>query len=401
MRTRVWVLLSLLVVLALVSAPLAGCTSTSDGDGEPVDGGEEPTKDPYVIGAVLSLTGTYAGLGAPEKNTIEMEVARINAAGGIDGHEIVVVIEDDATDAAKAQAAAVRLIEQEGVIALIGATGTGQTMAMRADVVRAGVPQVSIAGGTVITSDFSEWVFQTPWSNSLVVPFTLEHLKAQGITKIAALTDTGGFGADGLAVLTAEAEKAGIEIVRSETFNPGDTDMSGQLTGVKASEAQTVVMWNAGKEAAIVAKNMQQLNIDLPLYGSHGNARAEFIEGAADAAEGFRFAAGKVLIPAAYGEGTPGYTVATDFIDRYTAEYGVAPDTFAGHAYDGLYLIVEALDRLDGDVTPEALREAIEATDGFVGIGGTFTFSATDHNGMSASDLVMYEVKDGAWVLFE
>ncbi len=70
-----------------------------------------------------------------------------------------------------------------------------------------------------------------------------------------------------------------------------------------------------------------------------------------------KFAAGKVLIPEAYGEGTEAYTVATDFVDRYTAAYGQAPSTFAGHAYDDLYLVVEAARRIDGDITPEALRD--------------------------------------------
>jgi branched-chain amino acid transport system substrate-binding protein len=399
MRTRLLGLLALALVLALVGAPLGGCATDTSDDGA-TDGTDE-VKEPYRIGAVLSLTGTYAGLGAPEENTLEMEVERINAAGGVNGHPIEIVYEDDGTDATKAQAAAVRLIEQEKVLAIIGATGTGQSMAMRGDVERAEIPQISIAGGTVITSQFSPWVYQTPWSNSLVVPFTLDYLKSKGITKVALMSDTGGFGADGLAVLQAGAPNAGVEIVASETFNPGDTDMTAQLTKIKGSDAQAVVMWNAGKEAATVAKNMQQLNMDLPLYGSHGNARREFIDGAGDAAEGFRFAAGKVLIPESYGLSSENYAVASDFIERYTELYGIAPDTFAGHAYDALYLTVEAMKRLDEGFTASDLRDEIERTDGFIGIGGAFTYSATDHNGLTADDLVMYEVKDGTWVLAE
>ena len=172
------------------------------------------------------------------------------------------------------------------------------------------------------------------------------------------------------------APDAGVTIVSNQTFNPGDTDMTAQLTKIKNSDAEAIVMWTAGAEAATIAKNVMDLGIDLPFFGSHGIARREFIEGAGDAAEGVRFAAGKVLIPEAYGEGTEAFTVATDFIDRYTQAYGDAPSTFAGHAYDALYLIVEAAKRIDGDITPAALRDEIEATSGFVGIGGTFTFSA-------------------------
>ena len=129
----------------------------------------------------MSLTGTYAGLGEPEKNVLEMEVKRINDAGGVNGRPIEVIIEDDATDDAKAVAAASKLIEQDEVVAIIGATGTGATMAVRGDVQRAGIPQVSMAGGTVIANPVDPLVFQTPWSNTIVVPFTLRLHQGRGL----------------------------------------------------------------------------------------------------------------------------------------------------------------------------------------------------------------------------
>jgi len=399
MRTkRSRTVLALMLVLALAIVPLAGC-GTSDTESGDTDDGAEEAKEPYRIGAVVSLSGTYAGLGEPEKNTIEMEVARINDAGGVDGHPIEVIIEDDATDEAQAVSATSKLIEQDEVLAVIGATGTGQTMAMRTEIDRAGIPQVSMAGGTVITSDFHPLVFQTPWSNTLVVPYLYGYLQEQGITKIAAIADSGGFGKDGIAVLEANAADFGIEIVANEAFNAGDADMTAQLTKIKATDAEALVMWTAGAEAATVVKNADQLQLGIPLYGSHGNARMEFIDGAGEAGEGFIFPAGKVLKPESYGEGTEGYEVATDFINRYTEEFGAAPSTFAGHAYDALYLIVEAMGRLDEGFTAEELAAEIEATDGFVGIGGTFSFSADDHNGLTEDDLVLYEVQDGDWVV--
>ena len=176
--------------------------------------------EPVKVGAILSLTGTYAALGASEKKALDLEVERINAAGGVDGRPIEVIIEDDATDEAKAVAAASKLIEQDEVIAILGATGTGQSMAIRGEIQRAGIPQISMAGGTVVTGEFDPAVFQTPWSNTLVVPFVLGAIKDAGVSKIAVLSDTGGYGKDGLAVIEAEAPKAGLEIVASETFNP-------------------------------------------------------------------------------------------------------------------------------------------------------------------------------------
>jgi len=387
--------LSMAILTAALAAALAIMIAGCGGSGTTAK------KKPIKIGAIVSLTGTYAGLGEPEKNVLELEVARINKAGGVNGRQIEVVVEDDATDEAKAVAVASKLIEQEKVVAIIGATGTGQTMAVRGDVQRAAIPQVSMAGGTVITSPVDKLVFATPWSNTIVVPFTLDYLERQGITKIGLISDSGGFGKDGEAVIKVDAPKAGIEVVADQTFNLGDTDMTTQLTKIKNSDAQAIVMWTAGKEAAIIAKNAKDLGIELPVYGSHGIARREFIEGAGDAAEGVRFAAGKILIPDAYGKGSEAFTVATEFVDRYQAAYGEAPSTFAGHAYDALYLIVEAAQRIDGDVTPTALRDEIENTAAFVGIGGTFNMSAEDHNGLTENDLTMYEISNGDWKLVQ
>ena len=390
-----YLIAALAAALALTIAACGSSTETSGSGGSASPGAA--SGEPIKVGAVLSLTGTYAGLGEGEKNVIDMEVKRINDAGGINGRPLEVIVEDDATDEAKAAAAAAKLIEQDEVVALLGATGSGQTMAMRGDVQRAGIPQVSMAGATAITNPVDPLVFSTPWSNLIVVPFTLQYLKDQGITKIGLISDSGGFGKDGQAVITAEAPDYGIEIVDDETFNPGDTDMSAQLTKIKNSGAEAIVMWTAGAEAATIVKNARDLGIDLPVIGSHGIARREFIEGAGEAAEGVVLPAGKILLPETYGEGTDAYTVATDFIDRYTAAYGEAPSTFAGYAYDALNLVVEAAKRVQGDLTPEALRDQIEATSGWVGTGGTFNFTAEDHNGLTGDDLMMYQIKDGDW----
>lgn len=390
LRRVVPVMLAFSLVAAL---PLGGCAQR-DTAGEAGESAE-----PYRVGVVLSLSGTYAGLGVPEKQAIEMERDRVNEAGGINGRPIEVIFEDDATDAAKAQAAVVRLIEEEDVIAVIGASGTGQTMAMRTDLERAGIPQVSMAGGSVITDQLSEWVFQTPWPNRIVIPFVLEKMAEEGYTRIGLISDTGGYGVDGRDYVLKSAADAGVEIVADQTYNPGDTDMTSQLTQMRSTQPDALLVWAAGREAAIIAKNARQLNMTQPIFGGSGIARTEFIEGAGDAAEGVRLGTGKVLVPAAYGEGTEEYGVATSFIDRYNDRFGRAPDIFAGHAYDAFGLVVDALGRIEGDVDGAAVRDALEATDGWIGIGGTFSYSATDHNGLSEKDLVLYVIENGTWRL--
>lgn len=361
-------------------------------------GDSEGPRESVKVGAVLSLTGTYAALGESEKQALELEAKRINDAGGINGVPIEVIIEDDATDEAKAVAAASKLIEQEGVVALLAATGTGQSMAIRGDVERAGIAQVSMAGGTVVTADFHENVFQTPWSNTLVVPFVLERMKADGHTRIALLTDSGGYGKDGRAVIEEAAGATGLELVADETFNPGDADLTAQLTRIKGSGADAVLLWTAGREAATAVRSARELGQTLPFFGGSGQARTEFIEGAGDAAEGFTFGTGKSLVPANWGEGSEQYAVVSDFASRYEQAYGTPPDIFAGHAFDAFSIVVAALNEVGADASPQELRDAIEQTEDLVGFGGVFTFSASDHNGLTADDLSLYRIEGGTWV---
>jgi len=158
-----------------------------------------------------------------------------------------------------------------------------------------------------------------------------------------------------------------------------------------------VLLWTAGREGAVIAKSARDLGIDAPLYGGSGQAKSEFAEGAGDAAEGFVFGTGKSLVPANWGEGSEEFEVVSDFATRYEEKYGSAPDIFAGHAFDALNIIVDALGRVGADADPEALRDAIEETDGLVGFGGTYTFSATDHNGLTSEDLSLYRFTGGTW----
>lgn len=386
----------LVLLLCLMSFTAFGCKVAEK------EKKKETSNTPYKIGAILSLTGDYSSLGGPEKNVIKMEVGKLNKEGGIKGHPVEVIYEDDGTDATKAVTAGAKLIDQDKVLAIIGTSGTGQTMAIRGEIEKAQIPNVSLAGGSAISDPANKWVFQVPWPNSVVVPRVLEYLKSKGIKKIGLLYDLGGFGVDGQKVLEKEVGKYGIEIVSTESYDKDDTDMTSQLTKIKSAGAKAVVVWGAVKAPAIIAKNMKQLGMDVPYVGSHGIAGKEFIEGAGDAAEGVVFPAGKIIVPDAYGKGTKAYEVAIGYIDDYEKEYGDEPNgIFPAFAYDGIHIIFNALKRLDKlpeKVDPVELRDEIEKTEDLILTSGVFTYSAADHYGTKPSDLIMIEVKDKKFV---
>jgi branched-chain amino acid transport system substrate-binding protein len=126
------------------------------------DSGEPATKEPIKIGVVLSASGPNEPLGQPERKAIELFVERINEEGGIDGHEVEVIIKDDESDANKALAATVELIEQDEVVALIGSSGTGPTLSMKQEATAQEIPQVCMAAGVEIMDGDITWIFRTP-----------------------------------------------------------------------------------------------------------------------------------------------------------------------------------------------------------------------------------------------
>ena len=274
-----------------------------------------------------------------------MEVARINAAGGVNGRQLELVIEDDGTDTGKATAAASKLIEQENVVAIIGATGTGQTMAMKGEIDRAGIPQLSLAGGNAVTEQIDKHALPDAVAEPARRAVRAQAAcRRQGVKKVALLTDASGYGKDGLAVIKPELPKFGMTAVANETFNPGDTDMTAQLTKIKAAAPDAVLLWAAGKEAATIMKNRAQLGMTTPFFGGSGQARMEFVQGAGRGRGRLRVrhregAAARVVRRRAEPQARRGLRRPLHAEVRQGAR-----TSSPAHAYDGIHIIVEALE---------------------------------------------------------
>ncbi len=357
--------------------------------------------EPIKIGSVLSVTGPAAFLGDPELKTLQLYVADINKKGGVLGRQLQLVHYDDGSDAGKANGFTKRLIDDDKVDILVGGTTTGATMSAVPLVERAGIPFISLAGAVVIIEPVKKWVFKTPHTDRMAAEKVFEDMKKRGISKVALFSETSGFGASGKKETEAVAAKYGITLVANETYGPKDTDMSPQLTKIRnTAGVQAVFVFGLGQGPAIVTKNYKQLGINLPLYQSHGVASDEFLTLAGPAAEGVRLPSPAQLIPEQLPANDPQKAVVTAYANAYKAAYKTDVSTFGGYAYDGLMLAVDAIKRAGG--TDKAkVRDALEATKGFVGTSGTFNMSPTDHMGLDLSAFRMLEVKNGNWTIVQ
>lgn len=354
---------------------------------------------PIKIGALFSVSGPASFLGEPERNTAVMMVDEINKAGGIKGRNLELVVYDTQGDATKAVQAANKLIKNDKVVAIIGPSITGDTMAVIPVVERAGVPLISCAAGISITEPVKKWVFKTAQNDALAVMRIYEYLNKKKISKIAILTVSDGFGASGRKQLVTQSKQFGIKIISDETYSPSDKDMTAQLTKIRSSEAQAIICWGTNPGPAIIARNVRQLGIKLPLFMSHGVSSKKFIELAGSAAEGIILPSGRVIVANQLPKKDPQKKALLNYVNNYKKHYKVEGDHFGGHAYDAIMLIKNAIEH--GAETPAAIRDQLEKTEKLAGIGGTFSFSPADHAGLTSDAFVLVQIKQKNWTLLK
>ncbi len=358
-----------------------------------------PASAQIKIGAVLSVTGPASFLGDPEKKTLEMYADAINAKGGVNGQKLQLVIYDDGGDANNARTFATRLVEEDKIVAMVGGTSTGATLAMIPVFEEAQIPFISLAGAVQIIEPVRKWVFKTPHTDRMACEKIFADLKHRNLTTIAIISGTDAFGKSMRDQCVAVALKYGITIAHDETYGPRDSDMTPQLTNIKnTAGVQAVVNTGFGQGPAIVTRNYRQLGITLPFYQSHGVASKQFIELAGPAAEGVRLPAAALLVADKLPDSDPPKPVVGNYSRSYQEKTGQPVSTFGGHAYDGLMILVEAMKRA-GSADKAKVRDEIEKTKGYIGTGGVVNMSPTDHMGLDLSAFRMLEIKNGDWTL--
>ncbi len=371
-------------------------------------------KAPYSVGAVFSVTGPASFLGEPERNTVKMIEEWVNVAGGIQGRPLKIIVEDTKTDASQAVLAVRKLLEKDKVVAIVGPSTTGESMAVVPIMEKAQTPLISCAAGLSIVTPKAEldrivssktfempkiqnkWIFKTPQTDTSAVEAIYDHMKKKGISKIAIITVTDGFGSFGRQELKRVASAYGVSIVADELYGPKDSDMTAQLTKIKATDAQALVNWSVGPPQVIVTKNWKQLDMKIPLYQSHGFGSKRNIELAGGAAEGVVCPLGRLVVAEKIKDGDPQKAVLIKYKTEYEKQFKADVSTFGGHAYDALNMLIDALKAVGSNKAK--IRDFLETKiKNWPGTGGIFNMSPKDHTGLNKDAFVMIVVKNGDW----
>jgi branched-chain amino acid transport system substrate-binding protein len=363
--------------------------------------------EPIKLGAFFDLTGPSAAIGTPTKLVAEMVVKKINSEGGVNGRPLQLISADDEGDPTKAALIAKKFIEGDKVTAIIGPTRTDTGMASKPIIEQMKVPTFMCVGGDpiILGGKFGpfKYTFKSPQRTSVAVQKVLGHMKKKGIQNIAIITAADGFGRDGKTELEKLSSEFGIKILASESFQPTDNDMTAQLVKIKAASPQAIICWTIGKAGSIVAKNVKQLGIQSPLFQCHGLPDPIYIKLAGEASEGNIMPSTKLMVAAQLPDSDPQKKVILEFIrlykDVYQYDRQFPINTHSGYAWDAIYMVANALKKAGTD--NEKLRDAIEATKGYVGVSGIYNITPEDHNGLGLDSMVIVRIEKGDWKMLE
>lgn len=371
-------LVAVLVLVALSSAPAFAA-------------------DTIKIGAILAVTGPASFLGAPEAKTLEMLVEEQNKKGGIKGKKIELIIKDTAASPEKAFSFAKQLIDEEKVFAIIGPSTSGETMKIKNVAEEGKTILLSCAAAEVIVKPVAKYVFKTPQNDSFAIIKIFEQMKKMNISKVGVLSSNTGFGNAGKGQIEKLAPEHGITLVVNEVYDKAASDLTAEVTKLKAANAQAIINWSIEPAQSIVIKNARQIGLKIPIFQSHGFGNIKYVAAAGEAAEGVIFPAGRLLVADTLTKGHPQKSLLSKYKKDYETRFKEEASTFGGHAYDAFIILMNAIEKVGTD--KESVRSSIENLKGVIGTGGVFNFSAEDHNGLDINAFEMFTVKNGKFAV--
>jgi len=361
----------------------------------------EPEGDaPYRIGVNLELTGPYANITKTLVMAMEMEVERVNEMGGINGHPLELVIEDNGFDLAKVSSNMLKFAQDKSILAVVGPFEDNFQATTRDIAEKEKITNIIVCPSNPNVRELNQkWAFNIAQNDLLVSGKLVDLCTAREYKKVLIFPGNWPLAMSLAQDFKQMAAEKGIQAILSEeTHKPTDIDMTPQLIKMKPIiESENIDAFYActgGPPGPIICKNMRTLGIKTPILGTHAFGFGFIIGIGQDAVEGVEFPAGKPVVPYQLDENDPVRDTIVDFNERMLAKYKQGADQVSGHGYDIVWLIHDAIKGSKKPGSREAFRDALESTKEFKGCTGVYNYSPSDHDGLNKNDLVFVRIED-------
>ena len=344
-----------------------------------------------VVGYYGDLTGRTSNFGQSTKRGVEMAADEINKAGGINGRQITILSEDDEGRPEKAATVVTKLINQDRVVALLGEVASGNTLAAAPKAQAANVPMISPSSTNPAVTQVGDYIsrvcFIDPFQGDVMAKFAVNTLKAK---TAAIMLDFNAPYSRGLTeFFEASFKKLGGTILDKQSYTQGDRDYKGQLTAIRAKNPDVIYVPGYYGEVGVISKQAKQLNIKAPMLGGDGWDSTQLWDLGGDSLNGD-------YISNHYSVDDPSPAI-QKFVADYKARNGEVPDALAALGYDAMKVLADAIRRAGTTEGPQ-LKDAINATKGFVGVTGTISLDK-DRNAVKPA--VVLKLQDKKYIYQE
>src|SRR5258706_12159366 len=341
--------------------------------------------DKVKIGVFMSMTGDTANFGISSVNGIKMATDEINKAGGINGKQVELDVQDDRSDPSEAATIVTKFVTQDGVNAILGEVASSRSIAAAPIAQNAKIPMLTPSSTNPEVTKKGDYIFRScfidPVQGAAIAQFAARTL---GKKRAGIMVDRKNGYSTGLEkVITAAFTKMGGEMVVTQSYQAGDQDFNAQITSIKGANPDVIFVPGYYGDVALFAKQARDKGVTVPLVGGDGWDAKQLYDIGGKALNGSYFT----------NHYSPYDTdpAVVKFVGDYKALYGAIPDALAATAYDAARIMFDAIKRansLDG----KAIRDALAATKDFPGVTGKVTFNA-DRD--AVKPIVMIEIKDG------
>jgi len=375
--TRGWRTSAALLVAG--AAALTGCSAEGAGGSD----------DTYKIGMLAALSGPAAQTGQHQRDGAQAAVDAINEAGGVNGRKLKLVVRDDAGNPNTAVSGFNELVRDDAIVGIFGSTFGSATLAVKPLLDRNEIPVIAPNTTHEITNPSSEWLFRNIISAEGEVEAAVELARENGIEKIAVLHSTDAYGSQGGDLL----KNSGLDVVAVEEMESDATDVTTQLTKIKAAKPDALFLWAITPGAGLALKNAGQVGLDVPIISGVAGPTAGNITAAGQSSALSRWLNVGLIDPE---NPLPRQEEAIENLKAAQPDY--APDVYSVTGYSGIELFAEALEAAGEDADRSAIRDAIESIQGLDTVSGVYSFAADNHDGAGIDSVVWLAVENDTYV---